>query len=58
MVEQAAGRGNDHVDATAERMLLRAGAHAAEDRGGGNRRVQREAIELLENLRRQLARSY
>ena len=45
-----------HVDAGAERVLLRSHADAAEDRGGGDRRVHRELLELLQNLRRELAR--
>ena len=37
-------------------MLLRPHADAAEDRRGGDRRVHREVVQVLENLRRQLAR--
>ena len=32
MIEQTAGRADDHVDAAAERVLLRPHADAAEDR--------------------------
>ena len=56
MIEQPARRGDDDVDAAAERVLLRAHAHAAEDRGAGDRRVHGEVVEVFENLRRQLAR--
>ena len=34
MIEQPARRADDDVDAAAERVLLRAHADAAEDRGG------------------------
>ena len=56
MIEQPARGGDDDVDAAAEGMLLRAHADAAEDRRAGERRMHREAIELLEDLRSQLAR--
>ena len=56
VVEQAAGRRHEDVDAAAERVLLRPHADAAEDRGAGDRRVDGEIVEVLEDLRRQLAR--
>ena len=37
-------------------MLLRAHADAAEHGGAGDRRVDRERVEVFEDLRRQLAR--
>ena len=56
MVEQPARRGDDDVDAGAERVLLRAHADAAEDGGAGDRRVHGELLELLEDLRGELTR--
>ena len=56
VIEQPARRGDDDVHAAAERVLLRAHADAAEDRGAGERRVHGERVEVLEDLRRQLAR--
>ena len=56
VVEQAAGRGDEDVDAAAERLLLRRHADAAEDRGAGERRVPGEVGEVLVDLRRELAR--
>jgi hypothetical protein len=37
VIEQPARCRNDHVEAAPERVLLRSHAHAAEDRGGGDR---------------------
>ena len=42
VIEQPAGRRDDHVDAAAERVLLRAHADAAEHRRAGDRRVDRQ----------------
>ena len=56
VIEQPARRGDDHVHAAAEGVLLRAHADAAVDRGAGQRRVHGERVEVLEDLRRQLAR--
>ena len=56
VIEQAARRGDDDVDAAAEGVLLRAHADAAVDRGAGQRRVHGERVEVLENLRGELAR--
>ena len=56
MVEQAAGRADDDVDAAAEGVLLRPHADAAEDGRGGDRRVHGEVVQVLDDLRRQLAR--
>ena len=56
VVEQAAGRGDEHVDAAAERLLLRPVADAAEDGGAGEARVAPELLAVLVDLRRQLAR--
>ena len=55
MIEQPAGRADDHVDAAAERVLLRPHADAAVDRRRGERRVDREIVEVFDNLRRELA---
>ena len=56
VIEQAARRGDDDVDARAERVLLRAHADAAEDRRAGDRRVHGDFLELFDDLRRELAR--
>ena len=56
MVEQAAGRGDEDVDAATERLLLRAIADAAEDRRAREPRVTSELLPVLVDLRRQLAR--
>ena len=56
MIEQPAGRADDHVDAAAEGVLLRPHADAAEHRGAGDRRVHGEVVQILENLRGELAR--
>ena len=56
VIEQPARRGDDDVDAAAERVLLRPHADAAEHRRAGDRRVHGEGVEVLEDLRRQLAR--
>ena len=56
MVEQAAGRRDDHVHAAAKGVLLRTHADAAVHRGAGDRRVDGERVQVLEDLRGQLAR--
>ncbi len=56
MIEQPAGRGDDDVDAAAEGVLLRTHAHTAKNRRGGQRRVDGEVVEVLDNLRGQLTR--
>src|SRR5450759_867865 len=56
VVEKAARRRDDHVDAAPERVLLRAHSDAAENGRAGKRRVDRERLEVLVDLRRQLAR--
>ena len=56
VVEQAAGRRDDHVDSRSKGVLLWSHADAAEDRGTRDRRVHSEIVELLEHLCRQLAR--
>ena len=56
VIEQPARRRDDHVDAAPERMLLRTHADAAEDRRAGDRRVHGEVLQVLVDLRRQLAR--
>ena len=56
VVEEAPGRRDDHVDAAPERVLLRAHPDAAEDGRAGHRRVDGELLEVLVDLRRELAR--
>ncbi len=56
MVQQAAGRRDDDVDAAAEGVLLRSHADAAEDGGGRDRRVHRQVVQVFDDLRRELAR--
>jgi hypothetical protein len=55
VVEEAAGGGDDEVDAGLEGLLLRGVADAAEHRRAAEPRVLREAFELGEDLRRELA---
>ena len=56
VIQQASRRRDDDVDAAAEGVLLRSHADAAEDRRAGDRRVDRELVQILQNLRRQLTR--
>ena len=56
VIQQPAGRRDDDVDAAPERVLLRSHPDAAEDRGAGDRRVDRERGEIFEDLRRKLPR--
>ena len=56
VVEQPARGGHDDVDAPAERVLLRAHAHAAEHRGARQRSVHGQRFEVLLDLGGQLAR--
>ena len=56
MIEQAARRGDDDVDAAAKRVLLRPHADAAVDGRAGHRRVHGQVVQILEDLRGQLAR--
>ncbi len=56
VVEEAPGRRDDHVDAAPERVLLRAHADAAEDGRAGHRRVDGELLQVLVDLRGELAR--
>src|SRR5688500_14514921 len=56
MIEQTSGRGDEHVDAAAERMLLRPHPHAAVNRGAGEWRVYGEIAQMLVDLCRELAR--
>jgi len=56
MIEQAAGRGDQHVDAAAEGMFLRPHPDAAVHRRAGDRRVHRQVVQIFQDLRRQLAR--
>jgi len=54
MVHEPSGRGDDDVDAGAERALLSAHFHAAVDRGAGDRRVIGEPVDLVLDLHREL----
>ena len=56
VIEQPSGRGNQHVDAAAKRVLLRPHPDAAENRRAGDRRVHGEIVEVGEDLRRELPR--
>ena len=56
VVEQPARRRDQHVHPGPERVLLRPHPDAAEDRRAGDGGVHGELVQLLENLRRQLAR--
>src|SRR6266851_6737627 len=55
MIEQPAGRADDDVDAAAEGVLLWAHPDATEDRRAVDRRVDGEVLQVLEDLRRELA---
>ena len=55
VVQQASGRGDQHIGAAAERVLLRSHADAAEDGGRGQGGVNGDIAEALIDLRRQLA---
>ncbi len=50
VIEEAAGRGDDDVDAAAERVLLRPHADPAEDGGAAERRVHGQIVEIGEHL--------
>ena len=56
MIEQAARRGDDHIDALAQRLLLRAIAHAAVNRGDPQAGVAAQLLGMLGHLQRQFAR--
>ena len=56
MVEQPARCGDDHVDAAPEGVLLRTHPHAPEHRRAGDRRVDRERVQVVEDLRREFTR--
>ena len=55
VIEQAAGRCNDHVYAAAKCMLLRAHSNTADDCCSSDRGVNSNCIELLDDLCRELA---
>ena len=55
VVQEPAGRADDDIHPAAERVLLRPDRDAAEDRRGAEGRMDREVVEVLEDLRRQLA---
>ena len=56
VIEQPSRRRDQNVDAAAERVLLRAHPHTAEDRGAFDGRVRCELTQMLLDLRRELAR--
>ena len=56
MIHQAAGRGDDDVDAGAERKLLLVHGHAAVDRDARDLRVIGEPLNLILDLHGELAR--
>ena len=56
VIHQPARRGDDDVDAGLERALLHAHLDAAVDRGAGDVRVVGEAVDLVLDLHRELAR--
>ena len=56
VIEQPARRRDDHVDASAERVLLRTHPHPAVDGCPGERGVNGKRIEVFEDLRRELPR--
>ena len=56
VIDQPPGRGDDDVDAGAQRALLHAHLDAAVDRGAGDRRVIGEAVDLVFDLHGELAR--
>ena len=56
VIEQPARRGDDDVDAGLEGALLRLHRHAAVDGDARDGRVIREALDLVVDLRRELAR--
>ena len=56
VVEQAARGGDDDVDATRQRLALRAMPHAAEDRGDAEAKLRAVRLEVVSDLRREFAR--
>ena len=56
MIEQPSRRADDDVDAAAEGVLLRAHADSAIHGKAADGRVNRKVLEILDDLRRQLAR--
>src|SRR4029079_18381631 len=56
VVQQTAGRGDEHVHPAAERLLLRPVADTAEDGRAGEARVPPELLPMLVDLLRQFAR--
>jgi hypothetical protein len=56
MIQQAARRPDEYVDAHTEGVLLRTHADAAEDRGRSQRRVDRQCGQIFRDLCRQFAR--
>ena len=55
MIEEAARCRDDDVHAAAKRVFLRPHRDAAIDSGRGDRRVDGQRVEILEDLRRELA---
>src|SRR5690606_6838740 len=56
MVEQATRRRDEHIDAASEGVLLRTHPDAAEYGRARDRRVDRELLQIVEDLRGQLTR--
>ena len=56
VIEQASRRRDDDVHAALEGVLLRPHPDAAEDRRAGDGGVDRQRVQILEDLRRQLTR--
>jgi hypothetical protein len=56
VVEQPPGRGGEDIDAAPEGVLLGLHPHAAVDRRAGDRRVDRQLLEVGVDLRGQLTR--
>jgi hypothetical protein len=55
VIQQSPGRGDQHIDTGAHRVLLWRHSDTTIDRGGRDRRVHRHRIERRQYLRRQLA---
>ncbi len=56
VIEQTPRRCDDEVGSASKRVLLRPHRRATVDRRAGDRRVHGEVLEVVQNLRRQLAR--
>ena len=56
MIEQAPGRRDENVHPASECVFLRSHSNAADDRPRSYRSVNRERVQLLDNLSRELSR--